>query len=404
MSNKDQPRHGPGVPIGGQFRERVAAPADDSVVLIDPTDDLFADSDPWAALDLFEQPAAEEKAPEPEPTPEPEPAPQPAGEKYTPTAEVPGDEVDWAEIQELSRVFALRYVTSSGLGDAGNDIADDIAQEVTVSLLKQQANVRVSGAFVRTAARGLVARAWHSLRTTGGIESLNRSVSSDMKAWRILSERRAEFEEATGKAMSTRQIAKLAEQIRNEWEDQNRKPNHEFYRDFATESISGWNSDEDDSDRDNHPYAAAVATASTEEIALNQNDIEGAFTTAALDAVDQGDGRSHIPMRLAHNAIAENRGTPMAQAGVMSQRRITHARKVVGITSEQVLAVVEDWANGVDDERTELLFAPYGELTNAEKTAIADMYRDLAPHAGDLYVSALMFANKRTLGEVEHLI
>lgn len=295
----------------------------------------------------------------------------------------------WTEVRETALASAR---TSTGA--VPGNLAEDIAQETVLAVLERRRPDQAPPALVRRVAGNLAARAWHAHRAAGGGEYLHRASSVDMRARQVLLDRAATRAQALGRELTSREVASIAAEIRSGWSDVRHRPRPDFHEDLRLVPLDAC---PDPWARDALEARFAVPSAEDEALAHRR---EGPHLAAALDAVEAagGDRRRTGALRLLHNALAEGCGAPLAVAGSMSQRRCTRARRVVGTTSRDVLRVVDAWAAGVEDERTALLFAPYGGIGRAQQQAVAELYRELSGYAGAVYASALMFANTRRPG------
>lgn len=304
----------------------------------------------------------------------------------------PGTDDDrWGRVNTLARKVATSLTARTAIQHG--EFADDIASEVVVHVLERSKNTPITPAFVRRATHGIVARASHANRTGIGRENVWSMSSSDMKAWKIHQARVRELEQETGRALNHKELDTVAAQIRDNWPDRKHRPRENFHRQESREASI------DAATATGFEYGHAPSAE--EESVVSQPEPDGEHMAAALDAIDSddADGRSRQKERLLHNAIAELRGAPLVVPGAMSQRACTTARREIGTDSAAVLDVCDEWeatAHQGGTERTALLFAPYGDITDEAKWAVVDMYRDVPEYAaGGVYASALMMANAR---------
>src|SRR5699024_7482681 len=147
-------------------------------------------------------------------------------------------------------------------------------------------------------------------------------------AWREFTTKVDEIELATGRTLSPTERDAVADQIRDEWHDQRRKP------------TAGFHLHRHDTPMDT-PESASLGHArspSAEEEYLAGSHY-GPDTEVVLSAAQQAGGtRKHM-----WNAICESRGIPKQPHGALNNRQVTAVKKAVGESQQEVLSALEEW-------------------------------------------------------------
>ncbi|MGC0252683.1 hypothetical protein [Pseudactinotalea sp. Z1748] len=262
--------------------------------------------------------------------------------------------------------------------------AEDLEQEVLLQMMERAratGNItEITPAYMNSAMRNIVSRSLNAHTRGIGAENYAKVNSADLGAWREFTTRVDEIELATGRALSPTERDAVAEQIRQDWHDQRRKP------------TDGFHLHRHDTPMDT-PESASLGharTPSAEQAYLDETHY-GPDTEIVLGASKQGGGtRKHM-----WNAICESRGITKQPHGVLNNRQVTAVKNTVGENEQEVFSALEEWESGLSNERTEALFRPFGAASQSHRAQIAEVMRDMPDRAAQIYSLAIAGATER---------
>lgn len=265
---------------------------------------------------------------------------------------------------------------------------EDIAQETVVRVLQA-----VSKGIEFTSFQQMVSSTAANV-TVRATENVFRA--DDRKAYRLFDAERTAQEHALKRSLTQVEQDKIAQDVLDNWEKPRHRPSKDF-RTARTTDISIYGSPE------NEGQDMASTLVAPEG---NGTYIEpGSYMDQAHTELESTGAAHKAQMRrLAWNALAESAGIPLAKAGSLSQRQVTKHRTLIAnykkddafAEKTDILAACEDWANGNDNEATEALFAPFGELdTEGQEKVVSTMERFGEARAHTMWQGALGFANNK---------
>ena len=301
---------------------------------------------------------------------------------------------DLEHLQDLAaklRLGARAAHPTNRVGQAWD--AEDLQQEVLLQMLERgraRGNItEITPAYMNSVMRNTVARSVNAHSRGIGAENYAKVNSADLSAWGEFTRRVDEIELATGRVLSPSERDAVAEQIRDEWHDQRRKPTAGFHQHRFDLSIDAPPpGSEDGSGVDGLGMAGAAPSAEEEYLAQSHY---GPDTEAVMSMSRQGGATR----KYGWNAICEARGIPKQPHGTLNNRQIAAVKKAVGENNQEVLSALEEWESGLSNERTEALFRPFGAASQSHRAQVAEVMRDMPDRAGQLYSLALAGATER---------
>ena len=265
---------------------------------------------------------------------------------------------------------------------------DDIAQETILRVLQA-----VDKGIEFTSFQQMVSSTAANV-TVRATENVFRA--EDRKAYRIFDAERTAREHKLKRSLTQVEEDEIAQDVLDNWEKPRHRPSKDF-RTARTSDISIYGAPE------NEGADIASTLVAPED---NGTYIEpGSFMDKAHTALEtKGAAHKAEARRLAWNAFAESVDVPLARAGSLSQRQVTKHRSLIAnykkddafADNTDILAACEDWANGTDNEATEALFAPFGDLDNDGQEKIVSMLERFgAERALTMWQGALGYANNK---------
>ncbi|GAB2733298.1 hypothetical protein GCM10027273_10070 [Nocardioides pakistanensis] len=340
-----QSRVAAGVPTGGQFAASVHAEAD--VALVAP--------DTVAYGDVYEDEAA--------------------------------DHERFAALLDMAEHSARHWAERKGTRDrSGGAIdTDDVAQDAVLAYLEAQAN----GHEIKSP-QGYIHRAASNIAASAG----SRVRAEDRKALVLFRDEVSRQEAAKGRQLSGREKDAIAQTIRDTWPDERHQPSKNFRR-FAGQMEISMDAYETDEARD------YVLPHTDLNAGLGVNDVRPESSLdKALDAVEGHNGDLRDARRLLWNALAEINDAPTVRPGTLSQRKVTALRAEMSAYPGGVATAARNWADGIDDQGTHALFAPWGEPNDRDRADIVALLGKHPDAAEAMWDSALKLANTRNAARV----
>lgn len=264
---------------------------------------------------------------------------------------------------------------------------DDIAQESLLQVLKHVESGKPITNF-RQLVNSVTANV--TVRATA-----NKFKAEDRLAYRRLEDKRNAFAEEHGRSWTQKEDDVMAQAVLDEWHDDRHKPSKDFRTpwtvDTSLDATFG-----DDGGIESTLGATLVNPESSGHYIEPDSYMDKAM--GALETT--GAANKAEARRLAWNAIAERAEVPLSRAGSLSQRQVTKHRGVIEQYKANdkggVLGACRDWSNNIDNEATEALFAPFGELTVDDQDKVVSMLERLgADKADDMWANAIAFANNK---------
>lgn len=254
---------------------------------------------------------------------------------------------------------------------------------------------KIDGATLNKVARLHVANA---LSPTG-----KRLVGANGQALTELAERVDRIEESEGRIVSESEIAKISDEIIDNWYDQGHKPTRGFQnmtrRDHSISDVPG------SYDGDDYIHPALIDPYSPEVAVMESQNERAADILDSMQGAKGAKERNAIIREARANAwsiVAEHRDVPTVKAKLTDASRKTILSHVKN--SGGAAAVAERYERGESDSATEALFMPFRErienngrvgwrkLSDAQMDAISDMIRSNPKMADELWASALAAA------------
>lgn len=288
-----------------------------------------------------------------------------------------------------SRIYGLQGEKGSKKSNHVSD--EDVAQETMIRVLE---HVKKGNAV--TDFRQLVNSTAANI-TVRATENVFRA--EDRKAYRIFTDQRTSAEHLLNRSLTQQEQDKIAQKVLDEWHDPRHKPSKDFRTPRTIDTSLDKNYMGEDSDGRTLGSSLA-APESTGHYIEPDSYMDRAHT--ALETT--GAAHKAEARRLAWNAIAERADVPLAQASSLSQRQVTKHRTAMGAYSktdegkdrDPVVAACEDWSNNRDNEATEAMFAPFGELGVMDQEKVVEMFERFGEgRAQVMWESAIGFSNNK---------
>ncbi|MDQ2738005.1 MAG: hypothetical protein M3Y35_05150 [Actinomycetota bacterium] len=273
------------------------------------------------------------------------------------------------EVLREAQQAAMRSVRDTSLD------RDDIAQEALLQYLKAvrsgaAAGVQNRKAYLNGAVSNLV-----STRLAGRKGSRN---SADKGAFTEYNDGVAALRDELGRSLTRTEEDALADKI-VESRPARRRPTRGFHRPIAVSSLDAGESTVE-------PVAGSDLPA--------ENFAIGSHAEHAMQALE-GAGGKLAARRHAWNALAEKLGAPLVAEGTLTSQARTKANTVVDEGGGPV-ELADRWLAGdlePDSAEAQGLFAPYGELDDAERDDLAGIIAvKFRAHGEDLWSAAVTAA------------
>lgn len=310
------------------------------------------------------------------------------GRDQTPTAgamanqrleEITSPEKFLAMAKDAAEYWQRRYDQASKSNTVS---ADDIAQETMLQVmirLEKGSAVSDFRQLVSSVAANVTVRA-----------TQNKFRAEDRRAYRQFTDKVGAYEAKTGRTPSQKEQDVLAQEVLDEWHD----PRHRPTKDFRTPLTVDASLDRPIGEGSEVTPGSLLASPETPDQYIEP----GSFMDRAFDRHEaKGVAPKSEAKRLAWNAVAERNGTPLSQEGSLSQRKVTEVRRAIDERGG-ALAASRDYDLGLDNEATQALFAPFGEVNDDQKDQIVDMLTNLGPEYGEqVWQGAAAYANSKHL-------
>ena len=203
---------------------------------------------------------------------------------------------------------------------------------------------------------------------------------ADVQARLDLEERIASLEQSYGRELNSREIDDLAEWIRGDWTEWERRPSKGFHK-YRMVSLD---------DPAVLYELKAYPAVSTHVGYAEQDDLEDEFEAGLIE-----DWEARLEV---WNHLATSLGVPYAPAGLVSTERTAAARAVLAERGG-AHAAAEQWLAGRRDV-SDLLFAPWPFATADERVRVAELLAGRRRFADGLWSSAMGTAESDGVGEV----
>lgn len=218
--------------------------------------------------------------------------------------------------------------------------------------------------------------------------------AEDRRAYREYEAKRVKAVELLKRELTPKECDALEQQVLDEWHD----PRHKPSKDFRIARTFDRSLDA--------PHGVDGGVESTLGATLVNPSNSGhyikpdSYMDRAHTAMEETGAAHKAEMkRLAWNALTENTNIPMSKPGTLSQRKVTHLRGVMENHDGNVMAACKDWAIGNDNEATEALFAPFGDIDFEEQERVVDALERFEAkgegRAETMWQSAMAIANNK---------
>jgi hypothetical protein len=141
----------------------------------------------------------------------------------------------------------------------------------------------------------------------------------------------------------------------------------------------------------------AKNSVSIEDDMYDADNEDGYWSNTYYDVANSGGtGGANAALKFAWNALAEASSSdlPFVPAMSISRRSATSSRKAVkdaGGTAK----VADQWLDGENNEATDSLFYPFGNITEEEKLEVANRLTSNPSQSDTLWLSAVSFAERK---------
>jgi hypothetical protein len=270
---------------------------------------------------------------------------------------------------------------------AGRDLTEDQIKEAAADTMHLLCGYVEDGKEVK---RGLI---WQIATSHVAQQAGDPLRHETLKALRILAIRIDKQEVALGRPLADREVAELADDIRDTWPIPRHRPVIGFHLEepdkrVADMDMEGLRELENLGDF-NGDHAAIVTsweTAEQQRIHIRADEIESAAKIRAT-AVEK--------LQRQYTQFAGAYSLPLPVRGAVTPDEAeTHTARTRG----KIVRFAEAYVDGDrTPAHTESLFAPFGVLNAVERTQLAQAFSDAPAHADKLWVSAL--ATARTKAE-----
>ena len=260
--------------------------------------------------------------------------------------------------------------------------------------------------------------------------SASATVSKSARSgFTVFNERIDEIEQTLGRSLTRDERDAEGEAIIENWSDPKHRPPKNFWRKGATRAVVGMSYGDNDDERNiiGSAFGNSNDILVDDQVVFEDVISTGRWSASLLRITDDGQTSKGNVFR--YNALAEDRGVPMAVLASMTRRATDNARNAITEAIGPIEAdkdndaaayqrevadgfakVVHAWESGEETEATEAIFKPFGRTTLRQRKAIVDTLMWSPQHSHELWKSALGAAsasNKdrilRILGEKEPL-
>lgn len=296
-----------------------------------------------------------------------------------------------AEFVEMSTSNARhfkRVYDPNGRKTTAKSAVEDIAQESMVEMMKTLSRNTDITDFNRLLSTIVAAQV---VKATENVPHFD-----NRRAYRMFSAEVSAKEQEMQRSLSQVEQDKIAQGVLDNWPKPRHRPNKDF-RTPRTNDISIYGAPENE--------GADIASTLVAPEGNGTYVEPGSFMDKAHAALEtKGAAHKAEARRLAWNAFAESVDVPLARAGSLSQRQVTKHRSLIAnykkddafADKTDILAACEDWSNGNDNEATEALFAPFGELDiDGQEKIVGMLERFGEERAHTMWQGALGYANNK---------
>lgn len=304
----------------------------------------------------------------------------------------------WAEVRrdEPSGVH-IAFADDSELLDAARRLARPFAHQgldghvdelVSIGVLAIMEN-RDRTATSRDAAVGDVAAAVQRgtnemklLKTVIGraaAKALNPNRSTNGAHFKALGAFRdavATTEAKLGRSLTLHEKRDLADRIRLSMPAR-RRPTEDFWRQRTVDSIDA-----------DPAYSRHLVGAADVDAGRSDGFEEGSAGDRAHTEIESGGGR-RAAARLSWDAVAQTAGAPELPPPHLGRDRASKSRAAMAACGGPLTAARRYLDGDLDENTTNALFAPWGDLDQAGRAAVATRLTDFPAYAGDLHAAAL---------------
>jgi hypothetical protein len=268
---------------------------------------------------------------------------------------------------------------------------DDIAQETIARVLehvKKGNNVTDFRQLVSSTAANVTVRSTE-----------NQFRAEDRKAYRIFDGYRTTAQQKLNRNLTQVEEDVLAQKVLDEWD----KPRHRPSKDFRTPRTIDASLDKSYMSEENDGGRTLGSSLVAPERSGNYIEPDSFMDRAHTALETTGAAYKAEAKRLAWNAIAERADAPLAQQASLSQRQVTKHRgamdayaKVGDKLRDPVVAACKDWSKGDENEATEAMFAPFGNLNIDDQEKVVEMFERFGEgRAQTMWESAVGFSNNK---------
>ena len=253
---------------------------------------------------------------------------------------------------------------------------EEIAGETVVRVIKALrkdptglAQVNLNG-YVHQVARSVATR----ITDEGGAVS-----SANVKAWKVLQQRRSERAAELGHDLTPAELITLADEIRMSFPP-GRRPTPHFYEVSIVKTLDVNQYDHGD-ENPLHPEPSYLPPDTNDYVETVER---------VLDEQGARMARNH-----AWNLVANGAGAPTVAAGTISERQAANARRTISEYPGGVLGACRDYRSKTLDPATaDALFAAFGELDRDGRSDVADTLIQYRGLCDDLWDSGVSMATK----------
>lgn len=320
-------------------------------------------------------------------------------------AELLDEEQMFPKIQELARQQCARRGAPEHVDDVIGDTAVDLVRRIRDSS-DQDKNIRA------VVTRALVSRITH-----GHLQHrlANGEVASTptRDAQRKLKQRIGQIEQDEHRTPTRREVDRLADEIRMSFPpgrrpDEDFHTGHRFHRD-SFEAVDDTGRSMRDTFAGSESHDGSTYLDPTADIALDEQASRQPFDEAVEPrAMQSAELLWHIEHREAsahditardvkssvYNVLAQTTRLPLAKADSLPHRPALAAQKTVLSHEDGATGVAEDYLAGKRTEQTSALFAPFGQIDDERREALASFLSRSGAYGNDLWQSAVRTADR----------
>lgn len=298
--------------------------------------------------------------------------------------------LDEHAVFERIRQDAERLCRRRGAMEHVDDVIGDTAHDIIRRIREsedREAKVRAvaTASLIRRMVSGHLA---HRLGS-GEVER------SEVRAGQArLGQRIAQVQQELGRELSGREIDRLAEEVRASFPSDRRPPEDYYSRRGRAVSI------------DADPATPNRLAVPADESVLDEeprDPFPEAVDRTRMDASEMHyfvQNRDEAPMPIhsrnagsaIYNTLAQTMRIPPARPDSLTHRQALAAGRTVRSHERGVQGVCADYLDGVRDERTQALFAPFGDIDDERRDAFATRFES-NPYAEEMWGSALRCAD-----------